>query len=109
MSDGPPMGYRRITLPYFRTCSTCSSPSQARLCHCTLRTVAIRAERTLGSLRYSFGGDHPSQTTHQAVSFLQVRTQTQEGWYFNLRLIAIWRPRLEASHLSYTSYVQTQR
>ena len=68
MSDGPPMRNHRITLPYFRTCSTCLSHSQARLCHCTLRTVTIRAERTLGSLRYSFGGDHPSQTTHQAVS-----------------------------------------
>ena len=68
LSDGPPMRNRRITLPYFRTCSTCLSPSQARFCHCTLRAVAIRAERTLGSLRYSFGGDHPSQTTHQAVS-----------------------------------------
>ena len=69
MSDGPPMRNHRITLPYFRTCSTCLSPSQARFCHCTLRAVTIRAERTLGSLRYSFGGDHPSQTTHQAVSF----------------------------------------
>ena len=65
------MRNRRITLPYFRTCSTCLSPSQARFCHCTLRAVAIRAERTLGSLRYSFGGDHPSQTTHQAVSLLR--------------------------------------
>ena len=71
LSDGPPMRNRRITLPYFRTCSTCLSPSQARFCHCTLRAVAIRAERTLGSLRYSFGGDHPSQTTHQAVSLLR--------------------------------------
>ena len=44
------------------------SPSQARFCQCTLRTVAIRAERTLGSLRYPFGGDHPSQTARQAVS-----------------------------------------
>jgi hypothetical protein len=70
MSDGPPMRNHRITLPYFRTCSTCMSPSQARFCHCTLRAVAIRAERTLGSLRYSFGGDHPSQTTRQAVSHL---------------------------------------
>ena len=71
LSDGPSMWNHRITLPCFRTCSTCLSPSQARLCQCTLRTVAIRAERTLGSLRYSFGGDHPSQTTHQAVSFLR--------------------------------------
>ena len=68
MSDGPPMRNHRITLPDFRPCSTCLSPSQARFCHCTLRAIAIRAERTLGSLRYAFGGDHPSQTTHQAVS-----------------------------------------
>ncbi len=27
-----------------------------------------RPEGTFGSLRYAFGGDHPSQTTHQAVS-----------------------------------------
>ena len=47
------------------------SPSQARLCQCTPRTVAIRAERTLGSLRYAFGGDHPSQTARQAVSSSQ--------------------------------------
>ena len=44
------------------------SPSQARLCHYTLRPVTNRPERTFRSLRYSFGGDHPSQTTHQAVS-----------------------------------------
>ncbi len=83
MSDVPPMRNHRITLPYFRTCSTCLSPSQARFCHCTLRTVAIRAERTLGSLRYAFGGDHPSQTTHQTVSAQQrVRPQAAEGPYF---------------------------
>ena len=59
-------------MPYFRTCSTCLSHSQAPLCHCTLRTVANRTEGTFGSLRYSFGGDHPSQTTHQALSTLSV-------------------------------------
>ena len=47
------------------------SLSQAPLCHCTLRTVTKRAEGTFRSLRYSFGGDHPSQTTHQALSFLR--------------------------------------
>ena len=74
------MRNRRITLPYFRTCSTCLSPSQARFCHCTLRPVAIRTERTLGSLRYSFGGDHPSQTTHQAVSpYKGLGTKQQKG------------------------------
>ena len=68
MSDGPSIRNHRITMPYFRTCSTRLSHSQAPLCHCTLRTVANRTEGTFGSLRYSFGGDHPSQTTHQALS-----------------------------------------
>jgi hypothetical protein len=68
LSDGPSMRNHRITMLYFRTCSTCLSHSQAPLCHCTLRTVTIRAEGTFRSLRYSFGGDHPSQTTHQTLS-----------------------------------------
>ena len=37
------------------------------------RSVTNRPEGTFGSLRYAFGGDHPSQTTHQAVSALQAR------------------------------------
>ncbi len=53
---------------YFRIWSTSQSHSQAPLCHCTLRTVTNRAEGTLRSLRYSFGGDHPSQTTRQTMS-----------------------------------------
>ena len=32
--------------------------------HCALRTITNRAEGTFESLRYFFGGDHPSQTTH---------------------------------------------
>ena len=68
LSDGPSMRNHRITKPDFRPCSTCRSRSQAPLYHCTLRTVTKRAEGTFRSLRYSFGGDHPSQTTHQAVS-----------------------------------------
>ena len=68
LSDGPSMRNHRITMLYFRTWSTCMSLSQAPLCHCTLRTVTKRAEGTFRSLRYSFGGDHPSQTTHQTMS-----------------------------------------
>lgn len=52
---------------YFRTWSTCMSLSQAPLCHCTLHTITNRIEGTFRSLRYSFGGDHPSQTTHHAL------------------------------------------
>ena len=52
----------------FPTCSACRPPSQAPFCHCTLRTVTNRPEGTFRSLRYAFGGDHPSQTTRQALS-----------------------------------------
>ncbi len=68
MSDGPSMRNHRITISYFRTCSTCRSYSQAPLCYCALRTVTKRAEGTFESLRYSFGGDHPSQTTRHTMS-----------------------------------------
>ena len=68
LSDGPSMRNHRITMLLFPTWSTCMSLSQAPLCHCTLRTVTKRTEGTFRSLRYSFGGDHPSQTTHQALS-----------------------------------------
>ena len=39
----------------------------------SIRPVTNRPEGTFGSLRYAFGGDHPSQTTHQAVSAPQAR------------------------------------
>ena len=79
------MRNRRITISWFPTCSTCLSRSQAPFCYCTHRTVANRAEGTFESLRYAFGGDHPSQTTRQAVSPPPgVRTQTNKGRYFNI-------------------------
>ena len=59
---------RRITNTYFRTCSTCLSYSQAPLCLYTLRTISVRAEGTFGRLRYSLGGDRPSQTARLAMS-----------------------------------------
>ena len=65
------MRNRRITMPLFPTCSACLPPSQAPFCHYTLRTVTNRPEGTFGSLRYAFGGDHPSQTARQAVSSKQ--------------------------------------
>ena len=68
LSDGPSIRNRRIAMPCFRTCSACPPRSRAPLCHCTRRAVANRAEGTFGSLRYTFGGDHPSQTARQAPS-----------------------------------------
>ena len=84
LSDGVSIHIRRITMPQFPACSACLPPSQAPLCHCTLyRPLTKRPEGTFGSLRYAFGGDHPSQTTHQAVSAtLRVRPQTAKGPYF---------------------------
>ena len=84
LSDGPSMRNRRITMPQFPACAACRPPSQAPLCHYTLGPVTNRPEGTFGSLRYAFGGDHPSQTTRQARSLNhQVSTQTAEGPYFN--------------------------
>ncbi len=37
----------------------------------SIRPVTERPEGTFGSLRYAFGGDHPSQTARQAVSPIQ--------------------------------------
>ena len=68
LSDGPSIRNRRITMLQFPACAACRPPSQAPLCHYTLRTVTNRPEGTFRSLRYAFGGDHPSQTTHQARS-----------------------------------------
>ena len=67
LSDGPSMRDHRITKAYFRTCSTCMSRSQALLCLCTRRLVSNQPERTFARLRYSLGGDRPSQTTHLTV------------------------------------------
>ena len=63
-----PLTYHRITNSYFRICSTRRSRSQVGLCVCTLCTISVRAEPTFERLRYSFGGDRPSQTAHLTVS-----------------------------------------
>ncbi len=68
MSDGPSLRDRRITKACFRTCSTCRSRSQAPLCLCTPRLVTNQAEGTFARLRYSLGGDRPSQTARLTLS-----------------------------------------
>ena len=61
----------RITKPDFRPCSTCWSRSQTPFCLCTLRLISIQAEGIFGRLRYSLGGDRPSQTAHLTLSRCQ--------------------------------------
>ena len=68
MSDGNPTLYHRITKSYFRTCSTRRCRSQAPFCLCTLRMVSNHSEGTFERLRYSFGGDRPSQTARLTMS-----------------------------------------
>ena len=72
LSDGPLTRNHRITMADFRPCSTCQSRSQAGLCHCTRRAISDRSEPTIARLRYSLGGDRPSQTTRHAGSPPQV-------------------------------------
>jgi len=63
-----PLSFHRITKPYFRTCSTRQSRSQAPFCLYALRAISVRAEGTFGRLRCSFGGDRPSQTARLVLS-----------------------------------------
>jgi hypothetical protein len=86
MSHGPSTRCHRITNADFRLCSTCSSRSQAPLCVCTLRLVSIQPEGTFARLRYSLGGDRPSQTAHLTLFphrlTAKVRAKTSPEWYF---------------------------
>ena len=89
LSDGPSIRNRRITKPDFRLCLTYQSHSQAPFYLYALRLIANQAEGTFGLLRYSFGGDRPSQTAQLTLSpawFHRngVRTKAYSGWYFNV-------------------------
>ena len=66
------MRNHRITKPYFRTCSTCMSRSQAPLYLCALRLVSNQPEGTFERLRYILGGDRPSQTTHLTLFIIRI-------------------------------------
>ena len=62
LSDGHSILHRRITNSDFRPCSTCGSRSQALFCVYARRMVSNHSESTFERLRYSLGGDRPSQT-----------------------------------------------
>ena len=67
--------HSRFTKPNFRSCSTRLSHSQAPFCLYTLRMISNHSEGTFGRLRYSLGGDRPSQTAHLTMSHDQVHGQ----------------------------------
>ena len=77
----------RVTKADFRLCSTCVSRSQAPLCLYTRRLITNQPEGTFARLRYSLGGDRPSQTVHLTLSPGRssrpwVRKSIHKGWYF---------------------------
>ena len=70
----------------FRLCSSCHSHSQAGLCHYTQQLISDQLEPTIARLRYSLGGDRPSQTAHLTGSpdFIGVRAKITEERYFKV-------------------------
>ena len=89
MSDGPSIRDHRITKTNFRSCSTDKSRSQAPFYLYALRLIANQAEGTFVLLRYSLGGDRPSQTAQQTLFLVRihgfkVRTKACQRWYFKV-------------------------
>ena len=72
MSDNPSIRDYRITKTNFRSCSTYRSRSQAHFYLYALRLIADQAECTFALLRYSLGGDRPSQTARLTMSLAQI-------------------------------------
>ena len=68
LSDGPSTRHRQITKTAFPPCPTCQSRSQASLCLYTRALISVQGEETFAHLRYSLGGDRPSQTARLALS-----------------------------------------
>ena len=91
--------------PAFTSARHVASRSQAGLCSCTRRAIANRAEAAFALLRYSFGGDRPSQTAHLARSLARIHG-TGLGDECNRVVFQRWLPpgrnqEINASHLSY--------
>ena len=82
LSDDFSTQYHRITITDFRPCLICQSYSQASIYYCALQLLLKQFELTLNvRLRYSLGGDRPSQTTHYALFSLMSNKKFKE-WYF---------------------------
>src|SRR5436305_5676164 len=68
LSHAPSTRERGITKSDFRPCSACPPRSQAPFCLYTLQVMSIHLEGTFERLRYSLGGDRPSQTSRVVLS-----------------------------------------
>src|SRR2546421_7641801 len=67
LSYGASTRNHRITKAAFQLCSCCRTRSQASFYLYARRPIANRSELAFALLRYSFGGDRPSQTAHLAL------------------------------------------
>ena len=47
-----------------------------------MRAISNRAEGTFGRLRYSLGGDRPSQTAHLTLSMIPIQGPVLEFQYY---------------------------
>ena len=110
ISYGPATRRRRITKAEFPLCAACVPCSQAPLCLCTQRWIAIPPEGTIARLRYCLGGVRPRQTTHQprsARSFAR-EDAIQHRVVFHCCLPAPRKRRIIGSHLCYAALDRIQ-
>ena len=94
LSDGISIHYHLITNTDFRLCSTCLSRSQADLCVYTHCAISVRAESTFVRLRYSFGGDRPSQTAHLTLSPGRIHGRRLEARFIKSGIPTATPPKL---------------
>ena len=78
LSDGASTRHRQITKTDFRPCSTCLSHSQAPFCLYTYTLISDQRKETFAHLRYSLGGDRPSQTARLTLSAYPLSGHTLE-------------------------------
>jgi hypothetical protein len=90
----------RVTKADFRLCAACRPCSQAPLCLYTLQVVSIHLEGTFAHLRYSLGGDRPSQTAHLAVSPRRLYGRRLEARLDQAGISTVTPPRLAPQFLS---------
>ncbi len=100
-----PHGTTGSLRPTFVPARPVASRRQAPFCLCTRRAITDRTEGTFARLRYSFGGDRPSQTTHLPRSSPRVsgrvRIVTKTRVVFHCWLPPGRNRRINASHLCY--------
>src|SRR5690348_9256882 len=86
-----------------------SSQSSSLLPLHSLRVVSIHPEGTLGRLRYSLGGDRPSQTTRLALSGCPFQASHEKQHHtrvvFHCCLPPPHKERFSGSHLSYACII----